>query len=228
MVVIRCGMDKVGTSCWTWAHITCLVLVLVGVCCTWRRGIGSIWDFGFWVLKSMLGSKASVGAAVKTAEGRIGAVQVRHAFGPTMDAFRLSMAGMRGHGWDVGTRCWRRCFVVNRLVMLFWMVVNRFNRMMMSRLRMVVSRFRMMMGRFNRLMVGRFNRMMVGRFNRMMVSRFNRLMVGRRPHSSCRLPMVRASSCLRVQNFFWQRGGVAHTVAVAEVPVVPFRLDEMF
>ena len=169
MVVIRCGMDKVGTSCWTWAHITCLVLVLVCVCSTWRRGIGSIWDFGLWVLKSMLGSKASVGAAVKTAEGRIGAVQVRHAFGPTVDAFRLRMAGMRGHGWDVGTRCWRRCFVVNRLVMLFWMVVNRFNRMMMSRLRMVVSRFRMMMGRFNRMMVGRFNRMMVSRFNRLMV-----------------------------------------------------------
>ena len=210
MVVIRCGMDKVGTSCWTWAHITCLVLVLVGVCCTWRRGIGSIWDFGLWVLNSMLGSKASVRAAVKTAEGRIGAVQVRHAFGPTVDAFRLSMAGMRGHGWDVGTRCWRRCFVMNRLVMFDWMVVNRFNRMMMSRLRMVVSRFRMMMGRFNR----------------MMVSRFNRLVVGRRPNSSCRLSMVRASSCLRVKNFLWQWGGVAHTVAVAEVPVVPFCLYE--
>ena len=38
--------------------------------------------------------------------------------------------------------------------------------------------------------------------------------------------MVRASSCLRVQNFLWQRGGVAHTVAVAEVPVVPFCLHE--
>ena len=91
---------------------------------------------------------------------------------------------------------------MKRLVMFGWMVVDRFNRMMMSRLRMVVSRFRMMVGRFNRLMVGR------------------------RPNSSCRLPMVRASSCLRVKNFLWQRGGVAHTVAVAEVPVVPFRLDE--
>ena len=150
----------------------------------------------------MLGSKASVRAAVKTAEGRIRAIQVRNAFGPTVDAFRLSMAGMRGHGWDVGTRCWRRCFVVNRLVMFDWMVVNRFNRMMMSRLRMVVSRFRMMMGRFNRLMVGR------------------------RPNSSCGLSMVRASSCLRVKNFLWQWGGVAHTVAVSEVPVVPFRLHE--
>ena len=189
MVVIGCGMDKVGTSCWTWAHITCLVLVLVGICCTWRRGIGSVWDFGLWVLNSMLGSKASVRAAVKTAEGRIGAVQVRNAFGPTVDAFRLSMAGMRGHGWDVGTRCWRRCFVMNRLVMLFWMVVDRFNRMMMSRLRMVVSSIRMVASRF---------RMMVSRFNRVMVSRLNRLMVGRRPHSSCRLSMVRASSCLRV------------------------------
>ena len=167
----------------------------------------------------MLGSKASVGAAVKTAEGRIGTVQVRNAFRPTVDAFRLSMAGMRGHGWDVGTRCWRRCFVMNRLVMLDWMVVDRFNRMVMRSFRVVVSRLRMM---------GRFNRMMVGRFNRMMVSRFNRLMVGRRPHSSCRLSMVRASSCLGVENFLWQRGGVAHTVAVSEVPVVPFRLDEMF
>ena len=211
MVVIRCGMDKVGTSCWTWAHITCLVLVLVCVCCTWRRGIGSVWDFGFWVFNSMLGSKASVGAAVKTAEGRIGAVQVRNAFGPTVDAFRLSMAGMRGHGWDVGTRCWRRCFVVNRLVMLYWMVVNRFNRMRMNSFWMVVISIRMVVSRF-----------------RMMMGRFNRLMVGRRPNSSCRLSVVRASSCLGVENFFWQRGGVAHTVAVAEVPVVPFRLDEMF
>ena len=140
----------------------------------------------------MLGSKASVGAAVKTAEGRIGAVQIRNAFGPTMDAFRLSMAGMRGHGWDVGTRCWRRCFVVNMLVMLFWMVVNRFNRMRMNSFWMVVISIRMVVSRF---------RMMMGRFNRMMVSRFNRLMVGRRPNSSCRLSMVRASSCLRVQNF---------------------------
>ena len=88
----------------------------------------------------------------------------------------------------------------------------------MSSFRVVVSRLRMM--------VGRFNRMMVGRFNSIMVSRFNRLMVGRRPHSSCRLSMVRASSCLRVHNFLWQRGGVAHTVAVAEVPVVPFCLHE--
>ena len=186
MVVIGCGMDKVGTSCWTWAHITCLVLVLVGVCCTWRRSIGSIWDFGLWVLNSMLGSKASVRAAVKTAEGRIGAVQVRNSFGPTVDAFRLSMAGMRGHGWDVGTRCWRRCFVVNRLVMFDWMVVNRFNRMMMSRLRMVVSRFRMMVHRFNRMMMGRFNR----------------LMVGRRPNGSCRFAMVGPGSCLSVQHLF--------------------------
>ena len=99
---------------------------------------------------------------------------------------------------------------MNRLVMFDWMVVNRFNRMMMSRLRMVVSRFRMMLHRFNRMMMGRFNR----------------LMVGRRPNSSCGLSMVRASSCLRVKNFLWQWGGVAHTVAVSEVPVVPFRLHE--
>ena len=198
-----------GSNCRTWAHITCLVLVLVGVCCTWRRGIGSMWDFCLWV--GMLGSKASVGAAVKTAEGRIGAVQIRNAFGPTMDAFRLSMAGMRGHGWDVGTRCWRRCFVVNMLVMLFWMVVNRFNRMRMNSFWMVVISIRMVVSRF-----------------RIMMGRFNRLMVGRRPNSSCRLSMVRASSCLGVENFLWQRGGVAHAVAVSEVPVVPFRLDEMF
>ena len=83
---------------------------------------------------------------------------------------------------------------------------------------------RMLVGRFNRMMVSRFNRVMVGRFNRVMVGRFDRVMVGRRPNGSCRFAMVGPGGCLCVQHLFGKWGGVAHTIAVSEVPIIPFSL----
>ena len=73
-------------------------------------------------------------------------------------------------------------------------------------------------------MVSVLNRVMVGRFNRVMVSRFDRVMVGRRPNGSCRFAMVGPGGCLCVQHLFGKWGGVAHTIAVSEVPIIPFSL----
>ena len=75
------------------------------------------------------------------------------------------------------------------------------------------------------LMVGILNRVMVSRLNRVRVGRFNMLMIGRWPNGSCRFAMVGPSGCLCVQHFFGQWGRVAHTVAVSEVPIIPFSLD---
>ena len=82
-----------------------------------------------------------------------------------------------------------------------------------------------MVGVFGRFMVGMFHMMMVGRFNGVMVRRLNRLVVGRRPNGSCRFAMVGPGGCLCVQHLFGKWGGVAHTIAVSEVPIIPFSLQ---
>ena len=82
----------------------------------------------------------------------------------------------------------------------------------------------LMVGVFGRFMVGMFHMMMVGRFNGVMVRRLNRLVVGRRPNGSCWFAMVWPGSCLCVQHCFGEWRGVAHTIAVPEVPIIPFSL----
>ena len=75
------------------------------------------------------------------------------------------------------------------------------------------------------LMVGVFGRFMLGMFHMMMVGRFNGLVVGRRPNGSCWFAMVGPGGCLCVQHCFGEWGGVAHTIAVPEVPIIPFSLQ---
>ena len=53
----------------TWSYIACLVSVLMSIGLTQRRSIGSL-----WVFNDMMGREASVRAAIKAAEGRVGTV----------------------------------------------------------------------------------------------------------------------------------------------------------
>ena len=83
----------------------------------------------------------------------------------------------------------------------------------------------LMVGMFSRLMVWRFHMVMVGWCNRVMVLRLNRLVVGRWPNGSCWFSMVWPCGCLCVQHCVGKWGGVAHTIAVPEVPIIPFSLQ---
>ena len=53
----------------TWGYIACLVFVLMSIMLIWGRSICSVMDFN-----DMMGSNASVRAAIKAAEGRVGTV----------------------------------------------------------------------------------------------------------------------------------------------------------
>ena len=58
----------------TWGNIACLVSVLMSIGFTWRRSIGSTMNFSLRGFNDMMGPKASVRAAIKAAEGRVGTV----------------------------------------------------------------------------------------------------------------------------------------------------------
>ena len=64
----------------TWAYIACLVFVLMSIRLLWERSM----DFN-----DMVWPDASVRAAIKAAEGRVGTVKVRNSLGPTVDSFGM-------------------------------------------------------------------------------------------------------------------------------------------
>ena len=64
----------------TWAYIACLVFVLMSIGLLWERSM----DFN-----DMVWPDASVRAAIKAAEGRVGAVKVRNSLGPAVDSFGM-------------------------------------------------------------------------------------------------------------------------------------------
>ena len=184
--------------CRTWGYIACLVSVLVSIMLFWWRSVGSIMDWSLWNFTGMMRSKAGVGASVKAAEGGVGTVKVWNALGPAVGAFGVRVASMGRLG---------RYIRAGSLVVLF-------------RFMMPVNLWMPMSGGLILVV----NWIMVRMWSWLMVGRFNRLMVGRWPNCSCRLAMVGTSGCLGVQHCFGKRRGVAHTVAVPEVPIIPLSL----
>ena len=182
--------------CRTWGYIACLVSVLVSIMLFWWRSVGCIMDWS--LCNGMMRSKAGVGASVKAAEGGVGTVKVWNALGPAVGAFGVRVASMGRLG---------RYIRAGSLVVLF-------------RFMMPVNLWMPMSGGLILVV----NWIMVRMWSWLMVGRFNRLMVGRWPDCSCRLAMVGTSGCLGVQHCFGKRRGVAHTVAVPEVPIIPLSL----
>ena len=182
--------------CRTWAYIACLVSILVSIMLFWWRSVGSIMDWS--LCNGMMRSKAGVGASVKAAEGGVGTVKVWNALGPAVGAFGVRVASMGRLG---------RYIRAGSLVVLF-------------RFMMPVNLWMPMSGGLILVV----NWIMVRMWSWLMVGRFNRLMVGRWPNCSCRLAMMGTSGCLGVQHCFGKRRGVAHTVAVPEVPIIPLSL----
>jgi len=58
----------------TRGYIACLVFVLMSIGLIWRWSIGSVVDLSLWSFNGMMGPEASVRAAIKAAEARVGTV----------------------------------------------------------------------------------------------------------------------------------------------------------